>query len=67
VARLLPQHHFESARLNNQSHLVAKEENITVEKQGVGNLADKASHSCSVGLFYMPQIYDMGPTALLPL
>jgi hypothetical protein len=32
-----------------------------------GNLADKASHSCCVGFFYMPCIYDMGPTALLPL
>jgi len=22
---------------------------------------------CHLGIFYMPQIYDMGPTALLPL
>jgi hypothetical protein len=33
VANLLPQHLFESASFNNQSHLVAKQENITGEKQ----------------------------------
>jgi hypothetical protein len=33
VANLLPQHLFESAWFNNQSHLVAKQENITGEKQ----------------------------------
>jgi hypothetical protein len=33
VANLLPQHLSESARFNNQSHLVAKQENITGEKQ----------------------------------
>jgi hypothetical protein len=33
VANLLPQHLFESALFNNQSHLVAKQENITGEKQ----------------------------------
>jgi hypothetical protein len=33
VANLLPQHLFESAGFNNQSHLVAKQENITGEKQ----------------------------------
>jgi hypothetical protein len=48
VANLVPQHFFESARFNNQSHLVAKQENITGEKRGSGNLADKASHSCCV-------------------
>jgi hypothetical protein len=53
VANLLPQHRFESAWFNNKSHLVGKQENITGEKQS-GNLADKASHSCSVGFFYMP-------------
>jgi hypothetical protein len=26
-----------------------------------------ASHACSVGFFYVPWIYDMGPTSLLPL
>jgi hypothetical protein len=33
VANLLPQHFFESAWFNNQSHLIAKQENITGEKQ----------------------------------
>jgi hypothetical protein len=33
VANLLPQHRFESAWFNNQSHLAAKQENITGEKQ----------------------------------
>jgi hypothetical protein len=32
VANLLPQHLFESAWLNNQSHLVVKQENITGEE-----------------------------------
>jgi hypothetical protein len=41
VANLLPQHFFESAWFNNQSHLVAKQENITGEKQNAGNLAEK--------------------------
>jgi hypothetical protein len=35
------------------------------EKQGSGNFADKASHSCSVGFFYMLK-NDMGLMALLP-
>jgi hypothetical protein len=26
-----------------------------------------ATSTPNVGIFYMPQIYDMGPTALLPL
>jgi hypothetical protein len=33
VANLLPQHRFESAWFNNQSHLVAKQENIMGEKE----------------------------------
>jgi hypothetical protein len=33
VANLLPQHFFESSRFNKWSHLVAKQENITCEKQ----------------------------------
>jgi hypothetical protein len=33
VANLLPQHFFESARFKNQSHLVAKQENIMGEKE----------------------------------
>jgi hypothetical protein len=33
VANLLPQHFSESAWFNNQSHLVAKQENITGEKR----------------------------------
>jgi len=31
-----------------------------------GNFADVASLLTPLGIFYMPQIYDMGPTALLP-
>ena len=32
-----------------------------------GNFAYMASLFTPLGIFYMPQIYDMGPTALLPL
>ena len=32
-----------------------------------GNFAYMASLFTSLGIFYMPQIYDMGQTALLPL
>jgi hypothetical protein len=32
-----------------------------------GNFAYMTSQFKSLGIFYMPQIYDMGPTALLPL
>ena len=32
-----------------------------------GNFAYMTSQFTSLGIFYMPQIYDMGPTALLPL
>ena len=31
-----------------------------------GNFAHMASLLTPLGIFYMPQIYDMGPTALLP-
>ena len=32
-----------------------------------GNFAYMTSQFTPLGIFYMPQIYDMGPTALLPL
>ena len=32
-----------------------------------GNFADMASLFTPLGIFYKPQIYDMGPTTLLPL
>ena len=32
-----------------------------------GNFANMASLLTPLGIFYMQQIYDMGPTALLPL
>jgi hypothetical protein len=32
-----------------------------------GNFAYMTSQFTSLGIFHMPQIYDMGPTALLPL
>jgi hypothetical protein len=38
-----------------------------VEKRLSGNFAYMASLCTSLGMFYMPQIYDMWPTALLPL
>jgi hypothetical protein len=31
------------------------------------NLAENGDFHAIFGIFYMPQIYDMGPTALLPL
>jgi hypothetical protein len=54
VANLLPQHLFESAWLNNQSHLVAKQENITGEKrvrkfgrQSISLMLCRVIHNCS--------------------
>ena len=32
-----------------------------------GNFAEMTTSTLHLGIFYMPQIYDMGPTALLPL
>jgi hypothetical protein len=32
-----------------------------------GNLAESNDFHATLGIFYMPQIYDMGPTALLSL
>jgi hypothetical protein len=32
-----------------------------------GNFYDNGDFHATVGIFYMPQICDMGPTALLPL
>jgi hypothetical protein len=32
-----------------------------------GNLAESSEFHATLGIFYMPQIYDMGQTALLPL
>jgi hypothetical protein len=32
-----------------------------------GNFAENGDFQAFLGIFYMPQIYDMGPTALLPL
>jgi hypothetical protein len=32
-----------------------------------GNFAEITPFLRHLGIFYMPQIYDMGPTALLPL
>ena len=32
-----------------------------------GNFTYMTSQFTPLGIFYMPQIYDMGPTALLPL
>jgi len=31
-----------------------------------GNFAEMMTSTLHLGIFYMPQIYDMGPTALLP-
>jgi hypothetical protein len=31
-----------------------------------GNLAESIKFHAILGIFYMPQIYDMGQTALLP-
>jgi hypothetical protein len=32
-----------------------------------GNFAEMTPFLRHLGIFYMPQMYDMGPTALLPL
>ena len=33
----------------------------------IGGTAGEKDFHVNLGIFYMPQIYDMGPTALLPL
>jgi hypothetical protein len=38
-----------------------------VEREISGNLAESSEFHASLGIFYMPQIYNMGQTALLPL
>ena len=38
-----------------------------VRERFSGNFAYMASLFTPLGIFYMPKIYDMGPTALLPL
>jgi len=37
------------------------------EKWQIKFCLQRATSTVSVGIFYMPQIYDMGQTALLPL
>jgi hypothetical protein len=38
-----------------------------VGRETSDNLAESSEFHATVGIFYMPQIYDMGQTALLPL
>jgi hypothetical protein len=45
--------------------LAAKSGTLLGEKLS-GNLAESSEFHATLGIFYMPQIYDMGPTALLP-
>jgi hypothetical protein len=46
--------------------LVAKGGTLLGEKLS-GNLAESSEFHATLGIFYMPQTYDMGQTALLPL
>jgi hypothetical protein len=39
----------------------------TFGRETSGNLAESSEFHATLGIFYMPQIYDMGQTALLPL
>jgi hypothetical protein len=64
VANLLPQHRFSYQPDTTTRAISQRSRRISRVRNRSGNLADKASHSCCVGFFY---IYDMGPTALLPL
>jgi hypothetical protein len=38
-----------------------------VGRETSGNLAESSEFHATLGIFYMPQIYDMGQTTLLPL
>jgi hypothetical protein len=38
-----------------------------VGRETSGNLAESSEFHATLGIFYMPQIYDLGHTALLPL
>jgi hypothetical protein len=44
-----------------------RSERWNYEPEMFGNFACTTSLFTPLGIFYMPQIYDMGPTALLPL
>jgi hypothetical protein len=39
----------------------------TIGRETSGNLAESSEFHATLGIFYMPQIYDMGPKALLTL
>ena len=39
----------------------------TIGREMAGNLTENSDLHATLGIFYMPQICDMGPTALLPL
>ena len=38
-----------------------------IGREMAGNLTEISDFHATLGIFYMPQICDMGPTALLPL
>ena len=53
-------------------HVTATLETLTVKggiigREITGNLAESSDFHATLGIFYMPKICDMGPTALLPL
>jgi hypothetical protein len=54
VASLLPQHTHSNHPDSTTDPSGSEAGKITGEKQGSGNLADKASRSCSVVFFYTP-------------
>ena len=39
----------------------------TIGREMAGNLAKSSNFHATLGIFYVPQMCDMGPTALLPL
>ena len=48
-------------------HNDARVKGRTIGQEMAGNLAESTDFHATLGIFYMPQICDMGPTALLQL
>jgi hypothetical protein len=59
-------HRQEVSRHNDAGDPSSERWNLLGEKLS-GNLAESSEFHATLGISYMPQIYDMGPTALLPL
>jgi hypothetical protein len=59
---------FTATRLHVTTTLEIQQRKVElVGRETSDNLAESSEFHATLGIFYMPQIYDMGQTALLPL